>query len=312
MLYVNSLQRKFGETVALSDVSFQVERGTCFGLLGPNGAGKSTTISIIVGILKADSGTVTIEGKEIKNATDPIRNKIGYVPQDIAVYEDLSSVQNLKFIGSLYGLSGLKLSTAIERALETVGLVDRSKEPVRNFSGGMKRRLNIAAALVHDPELMIFDEPTVGVDPQSRNAIFDTLKALQSQGKTLIYTTHYMEEVEKLCDMVAIIDTGKVVARGSLNELYQLLPTSNKITVSFSSVEKAKSAAIIFEKQGNECEVISGLNVQVPVIDMAQGMTDLVQTISSNKIQFQDIATKRATLEEVFLHCTGKRLRDEL
>ncbi len=310
MLQVNSLQRRFGETIALDGVSFSVQRGQCFGLLGPNGAGKSTTISIIVGVLRPDSGSVTLEGKPISGPLDPIRRKIGYVPQDIAVYEDLTADRNLRFIGGLYGLQGVSLASGIQRALDTVGLSDRAHEPVRNFSGGMKRRLNIAAALVHDPELLIFDEPTVGVDPQSRNAIFDSLKLLQEQGKTLIYTTHYMEEVERLCDQVAIIDSGRVVANGTLTELYRLLPAANKITVTFSSAEEARAALPAFAQVGSSSGIDQGVHVELQVPDMAKGMIAVAQVISHHDIPFVDIVTKRATLEEVFLHSTGRRLRD--
>ena len=220
MLDVKQLRKAYpaasGELLAVDDVSFAVERGQLLGLLGPNGAGKTTTVSMIAGLVTPNAGTILIDGSPLSGDTDPRKGKIGLVPQDLALYEELPAQANLEFFGALYGLSGRALANAIDRGLQLVGLADRRRDKVTNFSGGMKRRLNLAAGLLHDPDILILDEPTVGVDPQSRNAIFDNLELLKSQGKALLYTTHYMEEVERLADRVVIIDRGRVIADDTL------------------------------------------------------------------------------------------------
>src|ERR1041384_1707070 len=192
LLEVRALQKSFGEIKAVDHISFAVARGDCVGLLGPNGAGKTSTISIITGLLAPESGEVLIDGARIRGDTDKVKCKIGFVPQDLALFEELSAQDNLRLFGSLYHLPAAALSEAMARALELVGLADRSRHKAKYFSGGMKRRLNLAAALLHDPEILLLDEPTVGVDPQSRNAIFDNIEALRARGKTILYTTHYM------------------------------------------------------------------------------------------------------------------------
>jgi ABC-2 type transport system ATP-binding protein len=219
MLRVQNLRKRFGATTAVDGVSFSVEGGQLVGLLGPNGAGKTTTVSIIAGLLGADDGHVLIDGSPIHGDTDPRKRRVGLVPQDLALYEELSARENLKFFGALYDLAGARLAEAIDRVLSLVGLADRAKARVATFSGGMKRRLNLAAGLLHDPEILLLDEPTVGVDPQSRNAIFENLEELRARGKALLYTTHYMEEVERLADRVVIIDHGRVVADDTLEML---------------------------------------------------------------------------------------------
>jgi ABC-2 type transport system ATP-binding protein len=212
MLEAANLRKSFGALIAVDDVSFVVEKGQLLGLLGPNGAGKSTTVSIIAGLATPDRGEVRIDGKKLAGDTDPAKRKIGLVPQDLALYEELSARDNLRFFGALYNLSGAELDRAIASALEMVGLAERARDRVKVFSGGMKRRLNLAAGLLHDPDILLLDEPTVGVDPQSRNAIFDNLEQLKKQGKGLLYTTHYMEEAERLADRIVVIDHGKVIA----------------------------------------------------------------------------------------------------
>ena len=212
MLHVKNLRKSFGPLVAVDDVTFAVEPGQLVGLLGPNGAGKTTTVSIIAGLLTPDGGDVLVAGRRLDGDTDPSKRRIGLVPQDLALYEELSARDNLKFFGALYGLAGAALEQALASALQLVGLEDRAKDAVKVFSGGMKRRLNLAAGLLHNPDILLLDEPTVGVDPQSRNAIFDNLEQLKSQGKALLYTTHYMEEAQRLADRIVIIDHGKVIA----------------------------------------------------------------------------------------------------
>jgi linearmycin/streptolysin S transport system ATP-binding protein len=219
ILDVRHLRKSFGRLVAVDDVSFTLESGTLVGLLGPNGAGKTTTVSMISGLVTLERGEVLIAGKALGGDTDPAKRRLGLVPQDLALYEELSAVANLRFFGALFGLSGARLDKAIGSAMELVGLTDRMKDLVKTYSGGMKRRLNLAAGLLHDPDILLLDEPTVGVDPQSRNAIFDNLEELKRRGKALLYTTHYMEEVERLADRIVIIDHGKVIADDTLDGL---------------------------------------------------------------------------------------------
>jgi ABC-2 type transport system ATP-binding protein len=220
VLEIRRLRKTFGSLVAVDDVSFSVEPGQLVGLLGPNGAGKTTTVSIIAGLVTPERGDVLIGGKPMSGDTDPLKKKIGLVPQDLALYDELTARDNLRFFGALYNLSGAAMDRAMTAALTLVRLADRAGERVKTFSGGMKRRLNLAAGLLHDPDVLLLDEPTVGVDPQSRNAIFDNLEELKRRGKALLYTTHYMEEAERLADRVVVIDSGKVVANDTLAGLY--------------------------------------------------------------------------------------------
>jgi ABC-2 type transport system ATP-binding protein len=219
ILETHHLRKSFGPLVAVDDVSFVVEAGSLVALLGPNGAGKTTTVSMIAGLLTPDRGDVRVSGVPVIGDTNPLKRRVGLVPQDLALYDELSALDNLRFFGALFGLSGGPLSGAIQRALTLVGLSDRARDAVKTFSGGMKRRLNLAAGLLHDPDILLLDEPTVGVDPQSRHAIFDNLETLKASGKALLYTTHYMEEAERLADRIVVIDRGRVVADGTLDTL---------------------------------------------------------------------------------------------
>ena len=220
VLEIRQLRKAYGPLIAVDEVSFTVEPGQLVGLLGPNGAGKTTTVSIVAGLVRSERGDVLVGGKPMSGDTDPLKRKIGLVPQDLALYDELTARDNLRFFGALFGLSGAALDRAMTSVLTLVGLADRAGERVKAFSGGMKRRLNLAAGLLHDPEILLLDEPTVGVDPQSRNAIFDNLEELKRRGKALLYTTHYMEEAERLADRVVVIDRGKVVADDTLAGLY--------------------------------------------------------------------------------------------
>ena len=224
LLTVRGIRKTFGPLVAVDDVSFALERGQVVGLLGPNGAGKTTTVSMIAGLISPDSGDVLVGERRLAGDTDSAKRKIGLVPQDLALYEELSARANLSFFAALYGLHGAERDRAIQDVLTLVGLKDRAGDLVKTFSGGMKRRLNLAAGLLHDPDILLLDEPTVGVDPQSRNAIFDNLEALKQRGKGLLYTTHYMEEAERLADRIVVIDHGRVVANDTLAALYGRVP----------------------------------------------------------------------------------------
>ena len=215
-LEVRNLRKSFGSVVAVDDVSFALKKGELVGLLGPNGAGKSTTVSMIAGLLAPERGEVLIEGHALSGDTDPAKRRVGLVPQDLALYDELSARANLRFFGSLYDLTGNALEETMTSALTLVGLADRAQDRVQNFSGGMKRRLNLAAGLLHNPDILLLDEPTVGVDPQSRNAIFENLEYLKAQGKALLYTTHYMEEAERLADRIVVIDSGRAIADDTL------------------------------------------------------------------------------------------------
>ena len=236
MLTVKHLRKSFGTLRAVNDVSFSVASGQILGLLGPNGAGKTTTVSMIAGLLTPDGGDVLVAGQRLAGDTDPSKRRIGLVPQDLALYDELSARDNLRFFGALYSLAGRSLDSAIDRVLTLVGLADRARDAVKTFSGGMKRRLNLAAGLLHDPDILLLDEPTVGVDPQSRNAIFDNLEVLKAEGKALLYTTHYMEEVERLADRIVIVDHGTVVADDTLAGLQSRVATVGGGTATLESV----------------------------------------------------------------------------
>lgn len=306
MVSVRGVRKAFKSLQAVDGVSFEVTKGQCFGLLGPNGAGKSTVISMIVGTLKPDSGEVLIDGKQITKETDPVRNRVGYVPQEIALFEDLNCIQNLSFFGSLYSLPKDQIHLRSDAVLKMVGLSDRSKEPVKNFSGGMKRRLNIAAALMHEPDLLILDEPTVGVDPQSRNAIFDVLEQLRADGMTLLYTSHYMEEVERLCDQIAIMDQGKIIQSGDLESLLDLLPSRLRLRFTFNSDEMASYAAGQFPTQ----TTVENSIVEYWPSSGQTAIADSILVLQKANLMFDDLKIERGSLEEVFLHCTGRSLRD--
>jgi ABC-2 type transport system ATP-binding protein len=226
VLELKNLRKTFGDLLAVDNVSFVLERGQLMGLLGPNGAGKTTTVSLIAGLITPDSGEVCISSRRLTGDTDPVKRQIGLVPQDLALYDELTARENLRFFGALYGMTGGSLDKAVAAVLELVGLSDRIGDRVKTFSGGMKRRLNLAAGLLHDPDILLLDEPTVGVDPQSRNAIFDNLEELKRRGKALLYTTHYMEEAERLADRIVVIDHGHVIADDTLLGLQAHAPSA--------------------------------------------------------------------------------------
>ncbi len=245
MLKISNIVKNFEKVEALKNVSLEIERGSFFGLLGPNGAGKTTLLNIIIGFIRPDAGHVFIDNEALVYENLNLKKKFGYVPQEIALYQELSAITNLKIFGELYGLHGKELKEKIDWALELVSLTDRANDKVKTFSGGMKRRLNIACSILHNPEILLCDEPTVGVDPHSRNSIFEMLEHLnKEEGKTIIYTTHYMEEAERLCSQLAIIDSGEIIAQGSLEELSRILGASTSVRISKNKNTVSKVAEL--------------------------------------------------------------------
>jgi ABC-2 type transport system ATP-binding protein len=309
MLEVKGVSKSYGPLVAVSDVSFRVDHGETIGLLGPNGAGKTTTVSIIAGLLSADSGEVLIESKQVKSDTDPVKLKIGLVPQDMALYDQLTARDNLIFFAALYSLAGAKAKLAIDEVLNLVALSDRAGHKVGTFSGGMKRRLNLAAALLHDPQILLLDEPTVGVDPQSRNAIFENLEALKKRGKTLIYTTHYMEEAERLCDRIVIVDHGKIIANDTLQALHQLLPVTNIVAVELDLADGFKPEQVL-ALPGVKSAELKQNTLRVGVHDLSREAPGVLRWLAENGYSFHHVSSEQPDLETVFLTLTGRSLRD--
>ena len=310
MLEVKDLRKSYGSTVAVDGVTFRIAKGETVGLLGPNGAGKTTTVSMIAGLLRPDSGEVLIEGRPLGGDSDPIKRRIGLVPQDIALFDELPARDNLEFFGALYRLDGAQLKRVTSEALDLVGLADKAREKVRNFSGGMKRRLNLAAALLHDPDILLLDEPTVGVDPQSRNAIFDNLETLKKRGKTLLYTTHYMEEAERLCDRLVVVDHGKVIADDTLHGLYRLLPVTNILSIELENAHGGLRLEDVQAVSGvRSAEMAEGV-LRVGVHDLSTGAPGILQWLADNGHLYSHVASERPDLETVFLNLTGRSLRD--
>ncbi len=309
MLQVQELKKRFGEREVVRGISFAVEKGESFGLLGPNGAGKSTTISMICGLLTADSGDVKVAGLSVKQDPVGAKRKIGVVPQDIALYPTLSARENLLFWGRMYGLQGANVKKRADEVLEMVGLSDRAKDAIESFSGGMKRRINIGAALMHAPELLIMDEPTVGIDPQSRNHILETVKELNRSGMTVIYTSHYMEEVEYLCERLAIIDHGQLIAIGSKQELKNRLTNGAMIKLVLEA-EVPTLGDQLRALQGVQQVAIEGDEISIFAQGARQLLGDVVTTATAAGAQIVSVDVLEPNLETVFLHLTGRTLRD--
>jgi ABC-2 type transport system ATP-binding protein len=309
LLKVSQLSKSYGARLAVDQVSFDVQQGQTVGLLGPNGAGKSTTVSMICGLLRADSGSVAMDGEPIGQGRNSAKRKIGYVPQDLALYDDLSALENLKLFGALYRLKGAPLKARCEQVLALVNLADRAADKPATFSGGMKRRLNIAAALLHDPQLLILDEPTVGVDPQSRNAIFDTLEQLKRAGRSLIYTSHYMEEVERLADHIVIIDHGKVLANESPDALYRRLPAQAALRVELAQAPAEELLARLRQQPGVGGVRVDGLALDIG-LSSAEQAASVLAWLTAQGCAPLHFATAKTKLEDIFLNLTGRSLRD--
>lgn len=309
VLQVTDVVRRFGSFTAVDGVSFHISPGETFGLLGPNGAGKTTTISMVAGLIPTSAGSVTVAGHVMKaDAVEPKRH-IGLVPQDLAIYPELSARENLHFFGRLQGLGGKQLKDRSNEVLDLIGLSDRAKEATKKFSGGMKRRLNIGIGLLHSPTLLILDEPTVGVDPQSRNSILESVEALSTEGMAVLYTTHYMEEAERLCDRIAIIDSGTIQAEGTQDELIKLTGGVDTIRLAGSG-DLAEAAAALAELPAVQHVDTDRRELRLTVHDAPTTVATIVNTATSSGMSLSDVEISRPDLESVFLHLTGKALRD--
>jgi ABC-2 type transport system ATP-binding protein len=310
IIQLKNVTKRYDDKLAVDNISLDIEEGELFGLLGPNGAGKSTLISMICGLTKLDKGDIIINGSSIKTNPIAAKQNIGLVPQEIALYENISAIDNLKFWGKMYSLKGNLLKERIEEVLEATGLKDRRKEKVSNFSGGMKRRLNIACAVMHYPKIVIMDEPTVGIDPQSRNNILEFTKELNKKhGSTLIYTSHYMEEVEALCSKVCILDEGKVIAKGDQDHIKRMIMNEERVEITIS--EYKPEIDLILKKLNSVREVVyKDSKLTVIMQDTQRSIQQIIEVLIKAEIGISDISIKKPTLETVFLSLTGKALRD--
>jgi ABC-2 type transport system ATP-binding protein len=305
MLALHNVTKRFGSITALDDVSLEIGRGEFFGLLGPNGAGKTTLMSLAAGLRPADAGTVTIGGVAVSPADTAARRALGLVPQTIALFPDLTAEENLRIFGELQGLRGSDLSAGMDEAFAAAQLADRRRSLVKTFSGGMQRRLNLVAALLHHPKLLLCDEPTVGVDPQSRNAIFEYLQQLNRAGVTIIYSTHYMEEAERLCSRIGIIDHGRILGLGTLEELLTRLPFEDEITFPLTA-----ETATLVQRLAVEGEVTAVNGTQRFRPRTGYPLSAFFALTESLGLSPRLFVSQRPTLEAVFLHLTGRNLRD--
>lgn len=310
MLETTNLKKVFKDKIAVNDVNLYLNEGESIGLLGPNGAGKSTMISMMSTLIKPTSGDITFDGKSVVKNPNVIRKVLGVVPQEIAVYLELTAYENLKFFGKVYGLTGKKLEEKIKEVLDIVGLTERQNDVVKNFSGGMMRRLNIAIALLHDPKIVFMDEPTVGIDPQSRNYMIDMVRKLnEEKGTTVLYTSHYMEEVERLCDRIYIMDHGKIIATGTKEELTSILSSEESIFIELerpypqfaSELEKLEDIL-------NVSTTETGIKLIVP--KNSRLLSHIFHLAEKLDVQIINLNVHVPTLEDVFLHLTGRTLRD--
>lgn len=309
VIEVKDLVKKYGGCVAVDNVNLFIDEGEIFGLLGPNGAGKSTLISVITSLLNANSGTVEIFGNNIKKNLKKVKKEIGLVPQSIAVYKNFTAYENVKLFGELYGLRGKILKGNIEEALEFVGLLEHKNKKVEEYSGGMQRRLNIACAIVHKPRLIIMDEPTVGIDPQSRNHILAAVKKLNKNGTTVIYTTHYMEEVETLCSKIAIMDKGKIIVEGTKEELKNMINDKRSLSIRVDdlykvNIDKLNGIDGVITILSNENDLIINTEKEVNNLDL------IIKALKEDDVKILDLGFKETNLETVFLSLTGRTLRD--
>jgi len=308
IIKISGLKKSFGSVRAIKNIDLSIRQGEFFGLLGPNGAGKTTTINILSTILKPDEGSVQINGFDLKRNPAACKKSIGIVPQELALYDELSAKENLKFWGSLYKIKKNELDARSDELLKTFELFDRKNDQIKTFSGGMKRRVNIAAAMLHNPEILMMDEPTVGIDPQSRNKIYEVLEDISRSGITIIYTTHYMDEVEKLCSRIGIIDHGEIIAQGTLDELRKITGSDQHIIVHFQEIcaDLEKTLKVDF---GERISFISNKLI-FKTGNVATDLPMLLEKSAALCSSINHISVEQASLESVFLTLTGRTLRD--
>lgn len=306
---VRNLNKSYKDFLAVKGISFDIEEGQSFGLLGPNGAGKTTTISMLATLLEPSDGDITVGGYSVRKNPKKVKELLGYVPQDIALYPTLSAEENLMFWGRMYGLKGSYLKNRVKDVLEIVSLTERAKSKIHTYSGGMKRRINIAVGLLHSPKLLVMDEPTVGVDPQSRNNILETVKELNKQRMAIIYTSHYMEEVEFLCEKVAIMDEGEIKGIGTVDELKELV--GNKDMVKIQSLkELSLEEENKLREYFNASLQIQDKELSLLVANGSKEMASILAKIQGVGVEITSVDIQKPNLEKVFLHLTGKSLRD--
>lgn len=306
---VNNLDKSYGEKHVVKELSFKVNEGEILCFLGPNGAGKSTTINILSGILGYDSGEIDYKGRNVKRCLNKFKRHLGVVPQDLAIYEDLSAEQNVKFFASLYGLRGKELEEKVSKALEFVGLLERRKDKAKTFSGGMKRRLNIACAIAHEPEILIMDEPTVGIDPQSRNHILSSIKKLRNHGMTIIYTTHYMEEVEEISTRILIMDSGNIIAEGTKESLKEEIFDERQFILELEDDEKLNMDDF-YQIEGIKKVEKKSDQLMITALKNVENLEKIISLVIGSKAKILNLFCRTASLENVFLRLTGKSLRD--
>ncbi len=306
---INTIYKSFGDNMALNNLSLGIEEGEIFGLLGPNGAGKSTTINILSGLLNQDKGTIRIFDKDIKRHLNEIKQKMGIIPQDLAIFEELTAYENVSFFASLYGIKGKERKEKSLKALEFVGLEEKAKDKAKTFSGGMKRRLNIACGIAHEPRLIIMDEPTVGIDPQSRNHILNSIKQLNQNGATIIYTTHYMEEAEMLCDRMAIVDRGYVIASGTAESLRDIINDKNTVLITLKEISKIDTKILLNIKGVEDIHFKENI-LQIISKKEVVCLDKIIAYLTESGTAIVDIKLQTPNLEDVFLGLTGRSLRD--
>jgi ABC-2 type transport system ATP-binding protein len=309
VLEVENLRKTFGDLVAVDGISFSVKEGEIFGFLGPNGAGKTTTISMICGLLQPSDGEIRVEGLALAENAREVKRRLGVVPQEVAVYSELSARENLHFWGGIYGLKGNELRERVEEMLVQVGLEERAKEPVKNFSGGMKRRLNLAMGLIHRPKLILLDEPTVGIDPQARHKILDIVETITKSGQTVLYTTHYLEEAESFCDRLAIIDHGKILAEGTVEQLKAQVGEGTLLTVK-GEFSAPGLREIVSGLSGLQAVEIGDGHAMLLVPRESRGVAPALEGLYGAGLHLDDVLIKEPNLEDLFLRLTGRELRD--
>jgi ABC-2 type transport system ATP-binding protein len=309
MITVKSVSKSFGSIKALENVSFNIEKGEIFGILGPNGAGKSTIVNILNTLVKPDKGDVIIDGVNIKDDGENIKLIMGVVPQEIALYEELLAFENLMFWGGLYDIPKQELKKNVNKTLEIVDLATRKDDRIKTFSGGMKRRINIACSLLHNPKILVLDEPTVGVDPQNRNHIFEVIERLNYEGMTIIYTTHYLEEAERFCHNIAIIDVGHIIAQGTLKELRQISDVKDILTIKLADVDSEIISRITSENPSFRFDSTSN-TLKVECGNIGNDTSIIINQIQNSGGVIERIYSQGTNLEAIYLKLTGKELRD--